>query len=259
MRYGICMLAAVAIKEMPSAKSQMVSQLLFGELMMLNDTKDDWFLIETVDDHYAGWVRCNQVKELTESGFAELNDSERFYLQTLSAQVRAKDAIIPIFRGAQFHGWEAGTFTVAGESFYYKKAVHHVPAEVGSREILSVAVDYLSVPYLWGGRSPMGIDGSGLVQMAYKMNGIMLPRDAAQQVEKGEQILFVEAAEPGDLAFFENNDGSINHVGLILGNNKILHAWGKVRIDNIDHQGIFNQEAGKYTHHLRVVKRFISR
>lgn len=259
MRYGICMLAAVAVRETPSTKSQMVSQLLFGELMVLNDTKDDWFLIETVDDWYSGWVRRNQVKKLTESEFAELNDSERFYLQTLSAQVRAKDAIIPVFRGAQFHGWEEGAFTVAGESFYYKKAVHKVPAEVGSREILSVAANYLSVPYLWGGRSPMGIDGSGLVQMAYKMNGIMLPRDAIQQVEKGEQILFVEAAEPGDLAFFENKEGSINHVGLILGNNKILHAWGKVRIDNIDHQGIFNKEAGRYTHHLRVVKRIINR
>jgi len=250
-------LAAVAVREAPSAKSQMVNQLLFGELITINDTKGDWLLIETVDDRYAGWVCRNEIKKLSDSEFTGLNDSERFYLHTLSAQVRAKDAIIPVFRGSQFHGWEEGTFTVAGESFYYKKAVHKIPAEVGSREVLSVAANYLSVPYLWGGRSPMGIDGAGLVQMAYKMNGIMLPRDAAQQINKGEQVMFVEAAEPADLAFFENKEGVINHVGIILGNNKILHPWGKVRIDTIDHQGIFNKEAGRYTHHLRVVKRML--
>jgi len=257
MRYGICMLAAVAVREAPSVKSQMVNQLLFGELMTVNDTKDGWFLIETVDDDYAGWVRCNEVRELNEVEFADLRASKRFYLQTLSAQVRAKDGIIPVFRGARFHGWAEGVFNVAGESFYYKKAVHEVPAVVGSREILAVAANYLNVPYLWGGRSPMGVDGSGLVQVVFKMNGIMLPRDAAQQIEKGEQVLFVEAAEPGDLAFFENGEGAIAHVGIIMGGNRILHSWGSVRIDTIDHQGIFNKALGKYTHQLRLVKRLL--
>lgn len=257
MKYGICMLSAVAVRESPSEKSQMVNQLLFGELMAVKDTKNDWFLIETVDDCYVGWVCKNQIKQLTDTEFAIIKESKPYYLQTLSAQVRGKGGKIPVFRGAQFHGWEDGAFIIAGESFYYKKAVHEVSESAGSREIITVARTYLNVPYLLGGRSPLGIDGPGLVQMIFKMNGVLLPRKVVQQVEKGEQILFVEASEPADLAFFEGADGVVSHVGIILNENKILHAWGKVRIDFIDHQGIFNKELGKYTHQLRVVKRIL--
>ena len=257
MRYGICMLAAVAVREAPSEKSRMVNQLLFGELLMINDTKNEWLLIETLDDNFIGWVQCHQVQELSGEAFSELKESKRFYLQTLSAQVRAKESIIPVFRGAQFHGWAEGVFNIAGQEYYYKKAVHAVPDNVGSREVLAVAANYLNVPCLRGCRTPMGIDASGLVQMVFKMNGILLPRDAAQQVEKGEQVMFVEASEPGDLAFFEDNEGAITHVGIIMDGNRILHAWGNVRIDTIDHQGIFNKELGKYTHPLRIVKRLL--
>ncbi len=257
MRYGICMLAAVAVREAPSVKSQMANQLLFGELVTVTDTKDDWFLIEMLDDGSVGWVRDNQVHELSEVEFNKLQASKRYYLQTLSAQVRNKGSMIPVFRGAQFHGWSEGVFTVAGQEFYYKKAVHAVPSGVGIRDVLAVAANYLNVPCMRGGRTPMGIDASGLVQMVFKMNGILLPRQAAQQVEVGEQVMFVEASEPGDLAFFENNEGTISHVGIILNGSRILHAWGSVRIDAIDHQGIFNKELGKYTHPLRLVKRVL--
>ncbi len=257
MKYGICMLAAVAVREAPSMKSQMTNQLLFGELVTINDTTNDWFLVETVDDGFTGWVQNNQLKELSKADFNTLKEAKPYYLQTLSAQIKVNKAIIPVFRGARFNGWNQGVFNVAGEKYYYKKAVHGVPENAGTREILKVAGYYLNVPFLQGGRTPLGIDSAGLVQMAFKMNGINLPRHADQQVDKGEQILFVEASAPGDLAFFESDDGTISHVGIILKGNKILHSSGKVRIDTLDHQGIFNTEAGKYTHRLRVVKRII--
>jgi cell wall-associated NlpC family hydrolase len=123
--------------------------------------------------------------------------------------------------------------------------------------IVDTALMYLNSPYLWGGRSPFGIDCSGLVQMVYRIHGYKLLRDAAMQSSQGTQVSFVEAAEPGDVAFFENQEGQIIHTGILLAGGKIIHASGRVRIDDIDHEGIYNRELNKYTHKLRLIKSFL--
>jgi cell wall-associated NlpC family hydrolase len=126
------------------------------------------------------------------------------------------------------------------------------------RELLiSYALMYYNTPYLWGGRSPYGIDCSGLSQMVYRMVGISLPRDASQQVKEGQDLSFIEEALPGDLAFFGDDAGVITHVGVIWEQNRIIHASGRVRVDKIDHHGIFNEELKRYTHHLKVIKRIL--
>ena len=123
--------------------------------------------------------------------------------------------------------------------------------------LIENAYMFMNAPYLWGGKTPFGIDCSGLSQMVYKLNGIHLPRDAYQQAEKGITLSFVEEAEPGDLAFFDDAEGNITHVGILLENNLIIHASGKVRVDPIDHQGIFNKELNNYSHKLRLIKKII--
>jgi cell wall-associated NlpC family hydrolase len=87
--------------------------------------------------------------------------------------------------------------------------------------------------------------------------GHNLPRNASQQIECGRMISFVEEARAGDLAFFDNEEGEIVHVGICLGQGRILHASGEVRMDHLDHQGIFCSDKRKYTHHLRILKRII--
>ena len=119
------------------------------------------------------------------------------------------------------------------------------------------AYTFINAPYLWGGRSPLGIDCSGFTQVVYKLAGQKLQRDAYQQADQGITLGFIEEAEAGDLAFFDNDEGKIIHVGILLGQGKIIHASGKVRIDRIDHQGIFNEETGKYSHKLRIIKRIL--
>ena len=123
--------------------------------------------------------------------------------------------------------------------------------------LIDYALKYFNAPYLWGGRSPLGVDCSGLTQVLYKMVGISIPRDASQQVQMGQHLSFVDEAQPGDLAFFDNDDGHITHVGIIWERNKIIHSSGKVRIDNVDQFGIYNTETRKYTHKMRLMKRII--
>ena len=110
---------------------------------------------------------------------------------------------------------------------------------------------------MWGGKSPFGIDCSGLVQCVYQLHGVQLPRDAHQQATHGQTLGFIDESEPGDLAFFDDDEGKIIHVGLLLENNYILHAHGKVRIDRIDQTGIYNVDTQQHTHKLRIIKKMI--
>lgn len=259
MEYGIITQAVVSVSETPSEKSQMVNQLLFGDLFLIKFKKADWYLIETVYDNCEGWVFKLQVTIITGSFFQRAAESENHFVHSLYGMAKGKNRYLPLLRGSLLPLWDDGNFKIEDEEFYYKKAVHVSPSMPTGSDIINLAKSYLEAPYMGGGRSPFGIDGPGLVQVVFKMNGIMLPRDATHQVENGEQILFVEAAQAGDIAFFESEDGTINHAGIIMNGNKIIHAWGKVRIDTLDHQGIFNKELGVYTHRLRVVKRVLSR
>ena len=124
-------------------------------------------------------------------------------------------------------------------------------------KLIDTAFLYLNTPYLWGGRTPFGIDCSGFTQMVYKLNGFKLERDASQQALQGEPLSFIEESEAGDLAFFDNDEGVITHVGIIMEDNYIIHSSGKVRIDRVDHLGIFNPDTQRHTHKLRVIKMYI--
>ena len=150
-----------------------------------------------------------------------------------------------------------GIVTLVTEKF----EVFFIPFQPGlnpsADALIVTALFFQNAPYLWGGRTLFGIDCSGFSQIVFKLNGIKLNRDAWQQAEQGAVVDFLPEAKSGDLAFFDNAEGRIIHVGIMLGTNKIIHASGKVRVDTIDNQGIYNAEMGRYTHKLRIIKRFI--
>lgn len=123
--------------------------------------------------------------------------------------------------------------------------------------VTDTAMKFINSPYIWGGRIPSGIDCSGLTQLAYKIHGISIARDSWEQAAEGSIIDFIDNALPGDLAFFDNDLGRISHVGMIISRGLIIHASGRVRIDVIDHQGIFKHETGGYSHKLRTIRRII--
>lgn len=235
--------ALVPVRKEPSHRSEMVNELLYGEDIAVMDSLNGWLGITCRDYAYSGFIP--DISGLEE---VDANSPTEFrFLYDAAGQVKTKhEDKLNLVRGSRIYDEEV----VAGCISPLKKI--NSPADV-----LGVAKKYLGAPYLWGGRSPFGIDCSGLVQMVFMLNGITLPRDAHQQAESGEMISFASEAQPGDLAFFENESGAIIHTGILLGNGEIIHASGRVRIDTMDHEGIYNQKLGRYTHKLKVIKRLV--
>jgi cell wall-associated NlpC family hydrolase len=254
--FGICNLSIVPCRKEPSDKSEMVTQLLFGEHFEILEEKKSWVLIRIAYDNYECWIDKKQ--------FLQLNDVKGISDSTtvLSADIvqLAEDEsgnIISIPLGSSLPKFKDKSFSLGKQKYSFDGEIIFPFEKKKAHTIQEIAKWYLNTPYLWGGRSPFGLDCSGFTQMVYKLFGIKLKRDAWLQAKQGIPLSFLEEAKEGDLAFFDNEEGKIVHVGIILERGKIIHASGKVRIDKLDHQGIYNEEMKKYTHRLRIAKRFL--
>jgi len=258
MDFGICNLSMVALRKEPSDKAEMINQLLFGELLVVIGFYKQWAKVRLVYDNYEGWIDQKQFRPLSESAFTLLNNSPSLITIDLVQLVAnlSENSFIPLVMGSSLPEMVNHAFYIDNEQFSYE-GLAVMPCSDSYKDIVKNAMLYLHSPYLWGGRSPFGIDCSGFTQMVYKLSGINLLRDASQQATQGEAVSFISEANPGDLAFFDNDEEQIIHVGIILKNNRIIHASGKVRIDTIDHQGIFDNTSRKYTHKLRLIKKII--
>ena len=261
---GIVALSLVPLRTNHSEQSEMCSQLLYGECVEILETHERWFRVRNFADNYIGWVDKKMIYLLTENKEIEL------------AKAKFKPIQVLLGKGIVFDETENHkTFFIPGGSLvpFINEKPYSVEAkemldmfvfshefdnyEVSGERIAHLAKEFLNAPYLWGGKTVLGIDCSGLVQVVYAMCNIQLPRDANQQVERGQTIDFLAETRTGDLAFFENDEGKIIHVGILLASNKIIHASGWVNIDSIDAQGIIPSQTGEYSHKLRILKRII--
>jgi len=257
MEYAVCQVSISPLRAQPSDKSEMVSQLLFGETVEVQESKDNWKYVVCAWDGYTGWVDAKQLKRLTANEFEQYREHQAINLSLVEG-LMASDHFIPVTLGAVLPEYDGLRCRLGEQTFQFSgPVVTPGKQRLDSTWVVKIAKRYLHAPYLWGGRSPFGIDCSGLTQMVYKTAGIRLLRDAYQQVTQGRPIDFMEECQSGDLAFFDNGKGQITHVGIILPDCHIIHASGQVRLDKLDHFGIFNREQNRYTHQLRIVKRLL--
>jgi len=252
MRIGICELAYIPLRSGMSHKSEMVNQLLFGELVEIQIHKEDWTKVRTLHDDYEGWVDTTTLTFLDKEDkiIEEFKNSYRLH-QTL--EITANDTPILLPNGAVLPK-NKKEFHINDNKYQIPKSFKFLSFDNKAECIIKHAHDLLNSPYLWGGRTTWGLDCSGFSQYLYSLVGIQLPRDASQQINFGQTCNFISEAQAGDLAFFDDEEGNIIHVGIIYESGKIIHSSGKVRIDRIDHQGIYNKNLKRYTHNLRVVK-----
>lgn len=258
MEYGICDLSVIPVRAEPSDKSEIITQLLFGETYKVTAKKADWLKVKASFDDYEGWIDKKQHYAINDKYYNQLQQEPvAVTLEVVQAAISSKRQV-PILIGSSLPKYDGMNFKINKEKFVYNgQAVapgNHINYE---KVIEKCALKYLNAPYLWGGRSPFGIDCSGFTQVVFKILGILIKRDSYQQSEQGKQIDFVDHAKEGDLAFFENKEGRITHVGIVLKGKKIIHASGKVRIDKLDQFGIYNEETKKYSHKLKMIKRLL--
>ncbi len=258
IKYAICEQSLVAVRKQPSDQSEMINQLLFGDLLTVTDNKNSWYLIITKHDGYEGWVDTKQITIIDQIQFDELARVEPVFLSDISATFSTTEGKMKhIVIGSKLPYCGNNSFLISDGKYLFEGDLQSSIAKVTTHNIINNAMKFIGAPYLWGGRSPFGVDCSGLSQIVFGMAGVKLKRDASLQVEMGETINFVNEAVAGDLAFFDNEEGIITHVGIIVDNKQIIHASGEVRIDSIDHNGIYNKQQKKYTHKLRIIKRIV--
>ena len=213
-----------------------------------------WVQIELAFDNYIGWIDAKQYQPITEEHYTVLNNTPIVLNSDLVEYITTpNNQLTSITLGTSLSFLDNEEINTSKYSFEGIKVCGQKPKS----DLVKTAFMYLNAPYLWGGKTPFGIDCSGFTQMVYKLNGHSLLRDASQQATQGEALSFIEESEPGDLAFFDNEEGNIIHVGIMMENNYIIHASGKVRIDRLDHLGIYNAEVNRHTHKLRVIKKVI--
>lgn len=235
MNKGICVVTVAPVRAENSDKAEIVTEILFGESADILEVNKNWTKIKMHYDGYEGWMDTKQIKPVTDE-----------YLANRKVTLITEDF--------------SSVMTNDGKTLLSMGSEVEFPAVASRRShdvresIALTAKEFLNIPYLWGGKSFFAVDCSGFVQLVYKIHHVKMPRDTYQQAEVGEALTFVEESQPGDLAFFENSEGKIIHVGIMLENQKIIHASGKVRIDTLDSSGIFNKELNKHTHKLRVIK-----
>jgi hypothetical protein len=259
LEYGVCRLSVVPVRAETSDKAEQVTQLLFGDHYEVLEPANDrrWLKIKINFDQYEGWIDVKQHHAISKEYYEYLNQAEfkittdvtSSILYNKSRQIILMGSMIPISSSELFKMEEQFAFIGEAKNVGQKREFEF---------LRTTAIKYLNSPYLWGGKSTFGVDCSGFTQMVFKICGYRLLRDSPQQAVQGKPVSTFSESKPGDLAFFTGNDGKINHVGILLEQDKIMHASGRVRVDPVNEEGILNQETKMYTHQFSSLRRILA-
>jgi len=258
---GICALSAVPVRAEPNDRAELVTQLLFGECYQVLVTQESWLQVQLAADDYVGWIDAKQHTSVLPEYYADWCAQDHPRALDVVQAVSNATTKIPLTLGCRLPFFDGMNVRIGARNYFFNgTATNPTAAPDAARQaalLRKTALMYLKAPYVWGGKSIFGLDCSGLCQQLYGLVGIQLPRDARQQIDHGRTVDFVTQARPGDLAFFDNAEGRIVHVGMVMEEGQILHAHGEVRLDPLDHNGIFNRDRQRYSHKLRLIKRLL--
>jgi cell wall-associated NlpC family hydrolase len=255
--FASCSVSAAPLRREPSHRSEQTSQLLFGERVEVleHNPETDWAFARCAWDGYEGWCKGGQLQGIDRKGYKK----EARISVNHAGSIQLEQGTLWVPAGSELTGLKSGLVPAGiGSGKYKGRKVTLEKLERSTEALLKAANSYLHAPYHWGGRTIGGIDCSGLVQMAFKLCGKAVLRDAAQQATMGEEVHFLAEARPGDLAFFDNAEGRIVHVGILLSSHDIIHATdaaGRVVVDKIDNGGIISVSLKRRTHNLRSIRR----
>jgi hypothetical protein len=254
---GVCRLSVVPVRTKPLDSSEMVTQLLFGDhySVVEENNRGTWVRVKVYFDGYEGWIDRKQHYQIPEAYFDQINNADYKVCLDRSTTILFKKRTLAILLGSVLPIASVELFKVE-EQFAFNGESKSLGETWGFERLKQVAFKFLNAPYLWGGKTPFGVDCSGFTQMVFKISGYRLERDSAMQNRQGRAVDSLAEAQPSDLCFFGTKT-KITHVGILLENNRVIHASGYVRIDEITEEGIINIDTGVKTHSLNSIRRII--
>lgn len=268
--HAIALHSIIPMRAEASEASEMLTQMLFGETCTVLEELPRWKRVRSDLDGQEGWVDFKMITPMSAAEYRtyykEWRDTHARVLFPMTYAVSQNNQqTLPLTLGTRLPNYQPdGTFSVLGVQFRIDpNMVAPEAAILNEQNLLHVTRFLLNTPYLWAGKSALGMDCSGLTQVVHTLFGHELKRNAREQITQGRAIKQLRSAKAGDLAFFDHHDDRISHVGILLDSERILHCSGRVKVERIDSEGIYSTEMadgehpdGQYTHHLVAIRRY---
>jgi len=254
--YAVCRLSVGNVWRNATPEFRLVTQVLFGETVRVIKVRNSrWTRVACTWDDQSGWMHTGQLHMISSREYERIRKDQHFNLELIYGIISDNQSI-PISIGASLYGFDGINARMPFGRFQFSGQVYSPESgNLNESLLLKIANRFLHAPEMKGGRSILGVDAGGFIQLLYKFVGIKLPREAIDQATMGSDIGFVEEARAGDLAFFTKKDNLICHVGMVTGVNSVIHVHGRVKIDKLDQQGIFDLDIRRYTYRLRTIRR----